>query len=139
MDVSISETTAKTVRVTWRFEAQFWNDEVKRTIKEVEDEENIKLNLIKVDTPKGKKYDRMESMQPYYQNGRPYYNEDKKAHKDTQTGLQQLYGIEPGYRTKDDSPDADEQAIKYLETFIRTSSFKTRTGKMKKNTKRNWR
>lgn len=136
--VQFQKRLPNTVRITWRFESQFWNDEVKRTIKEVEDEEGIKLNLIKVDTPKGKKYDRMESMQPYYQNGRPYYNEDKKAHKDTQTGLQQLYGIEPGYRTHDDAPDADEQAIRYLETFIRTSNFKPRTGKMKKNSKRGW-
>jgi len=128
----------KTVRIRWQFESQFWNDEVKRTIKEVEEAEKVKLHLIKVDTPKSKKYDRLEKMQPYYQNSRLFYNEDKKAHKDTQTGLQQLYGIEPGYRTHDDAPDADEQAIKYLETFIRTSDFKTRTGKMKKNTKRGW-
>lgn len=128
----------KTVSITWRFEAQFWNDEVKRTINEVEEEEGIKLNLVKAPKPTKHKYDRLESMHPYYQNGRPYYNEDKKAHKDTQVGLQQLYGIEPGYRTKDDAPDADEQAIKYLESFIRASNTKPRTGKMKRNSKRRW-
>ena len=125
-----------TVTVHWRFEAQFWNDEVKRTIQEVEDEEDIKLNLVKVDTPRTRKYDRLISMQPYYQNGRPYYDQDKKSHKDTQTGLQQLYGIEPGYRTHDDAPDADEQCIRYLEKHIAGRRGKSRSGKYNKNKKR---
>jgi len=128
----------QTVAIHWRFEAQFWNDEVKRTIKEVEREKSVKLNLVKVDTPKIRKYDRIITLQPYYQNGRMFYNEDKKPHSDTQVGLQQLYGIEPGYHTKDDAPDADQQAIEYLEWFIRVSDSKTRTGKMTKSKERDW-
>ncbi|MCF6185092.1 MAG: hypothetical protein L3J56_10835 [Bacteroidales bacterium] len=129
----------KTVLVKWRFESQFWNDEVERTIREVEDSFGIKLNIVKVQVAKVKKYERILKLQTYYQNSRIYYDIDKKAHSDTQTGLQQLYGIEPGYKTHDDAPDADEQAIGYLETYIRTSRFKPRTGKMKKNKKRTWR
>ena len=106
------------VIVHWRFESQFWNDEVERTIKEVEREYGITLNIIKVDTPKTKKYDRILTLQPYYQNGRIYYNIDKKSHHSTQEGLSQLYGIEPGYKTHDDAPDADEQAIKWLSKWI---------------------
>lgn len=128
----------KTLRVNWRFESQFWNDEVKRTITDVEKEYKTNLSIVKVQVQKGKKFDRMLRLQPYFQNSRIFYDQDKKAHADTQTGLQQLYGLEPGYRTHDDAPDADEQAISYLETYIRTSQFKTRTGKMKKNTKRGW-
>ena len=134
----IQKNLPKTVTVHWRFEAQFWNDEVKRTIREVEAEQGIRLNLVKVEQPKKRKYDRMITMQPYYQNGRPYYDENKKAHKDTQVGLEQLYGIEPGYRTHDDAPDADEQAFQFLETHIRISNFKPRIGKMKKTSKRRW-
>ncbi len=129
----------KTVLIKWRFEAQFWNDEVERVIIETEEKYNIKLNIVKVHVAKVKKYDRILKLQPYYQNSRIFYDESKMPHKDTQTGLQQLYGIEPGYRTKDDAPDADEQAILYLETYIRTSRFKPRTGKMKKKSKRGWR
>ncbi len=127
----------KTVRINWRFEAQFWNDEVERVIEEAEEKFKINLNLVKVSV-NGNKYDRMIRMQPYYQNSRIFYDENKIPYKDTQTGLQQLYGLEPGYKTKDDAPDADEQAIKYLETYIRTSKTKTRTGKMKKKGKRGW-
>lgn len=127
----------ETVLIHWRFEAQFWNDEVKRTIKEVEMAYDVNLNLVKVDTPRTRKYDRILTLQPYYQNSRIYYNDKKRSHNDTQTGLQQLYGIEPGYRTKDDAPDADEQAIKYLSKFARHGGRnQTRSGKMKKNSKR---
>jgi len=126
------------VMIKWRFEAQFWNDEVERTISEAEHLFNIRLNIVKVPNSKVKKYDRIERLQPYYQNSRIYYNQDKKSHRDTQTGLQQLYGIEPGYRTKDDAPDADEQAISFLETFIRSSRFKPRAGKMVKKTVRSY-
>ncbi len=127
-----------TILIKWRFESQFWNDEVERTIIEAEKKFNVDLRIVKVDTPKGKKYLRIEKLQPYYQNSRIFYTDERKPHKDTQTGLQQLYGIEPGYRTHDDAPDADEQAISYLETYIRTRRTKPRTGKMNKNTKRGW-
>ncbi|MBN1250678.1 MAG: hypothetical protein JXA16_00985 [Bacteroidales bacterium] len=135
----IQKKLPKTVRIRWQFEAQFWNDEVERTIRETEEHFDIILNIVKVNVAKVKKYDRILRLQSYYQNSRFFYDIDKKPHKDTQTGLQQLYGIEPGYKTKDDAPDADEQAISYLETHIRTSRHKTRTGKMNKNSKRGWR
>lgn len=132
------------VTVHWTFEAQFWNDEVKRTIKEVEadnqdknSKEIFSLNLVKVDTPRQKKYDRILQLQPYYQNGRIYYNEKKQGHNYTQVGLVQLFGIEPGYRTHDDAPDADEQAIKRLEKHNNKGARGAhRSGKMNKNRSR---
>ena len=125
------------VIIQWRFESQFWNDEVRRTIKEVEEDYRISFNLVKVDTPKTNKYDRILTLQPYYQNGRLYYNDKKQSHNDTATGLQQLYGIEPGYKTHDDAPDADEQCIKYLSRHLRKCKTSgARTGRMKKNQKR---
>lgn len=126
----------ESVSVHWRFESQFWNDEVKRTIKEVEDENNCRLALVKVDTPKKKKYDRIIRLQPYYQNGRCYFNEKKRGHNYTITGNRQLFGIEPGYKTNDDAPDADEQAIGYLEKHNKRGSGSVRSGKMRKNKSR---
>lgn len=111
----------QTVIVHWKFESQFWNDEVERTIREVEAAYRIHLNLVKVETPKTKKYDRILSLQPYYQNGRIFFNEAKKSHHSTQTGIAQLLGIEPGYKSHDDAPDADEQAIRWLSSWIYTS------------------
>ena len=112
------KTLPDNVIVHWRFEAQFWNDEIERTIAEVENEFGITLNIVKVNIPKIKKYDRMLTMHPYYQNGRIYYNIKLKSHNDTQVGLAQLFGLEPGYTTKDDSPDADEQCITELSKYI---------------------
>lgn len=108
----------ESVVIHWRFEAQFWNDEIERTIAEVEEEFGIKLNIVKIQIPKVKKYDRMLTMHPYYQNGRIYYNDKKKSHNDTQVGISQLFGLEPGYKTNDDSPDSDEQCITELSKYI---------------------
>lgn len=125
----------ETVRIQWQFESQFWNDEVKRIITETEKQYNLKLNLIKIDTPKGKKYDRILELQPYFQNNRIFYDQTKKADTDCIIGLQQLYKIEPGYRSHDDAPDADHQAIVYLETRSVTRQA-IRTGNYTKNKNR---
>lgn len=126
------------VSILWQYEAQFWNDEVERTIKEVQKAAGINLNIIRVNTPKINKYSRILSLHPKYQNSRIVYNEKLKSHNDTQIGIAQLLGIEPGYKTNDDAPDADEQAITTLEKHIpdtsRSNSFFT--GKMTHNNSR---
>lgn len=121
------------VIIHWRVESQFWNDELKRTIKEVSKAMGVKLLITLVPTPRTKKYDRMMTLQPRYQNGRIYYNKNMQSHADTQQGLKQLYGLEPGYTTKDDAPDADEQAIDFLEKHITVGNENDtpyQTGKM---------
>ena len=121
------------VIIHWRFEAQFWNDEVKRTIEEGEKFHNVELKMVKVDTPKSNKYNRILSMHGYYQNGRIYYNEKMKAHNDTAVGLAQLKAIEPGSNENDDAPDADQQAISELSKYITSSNAAPPiTGKAKK-------
>lgn len=106
------------VTVLWRAEAQFWNDEVTRTISEVEEAEDIKLNIT-LDYKKVRKYDNIIfELESRYQNGRIFYNEKLKSHSDTEIGLQQLYGIEPGYTGKDDAPDADSKCISFLSKHI---------------------
>lgn len=111
------EFKAKGVTVFWQYESQFWNDEVKRTIEETEAEMGVELNLIAVARSTTAKLLRMLTMHPYYQNGRIHVNEELKANPDVMTGLKQLYAIEPGMTEHDDSPDADEQAIKKLELY----------------------
>lgn len=105
------------VRVAFKFEAQFWNDEIERVIREVEKDKGFQLTLSKIDRSRVKKYDRILTMHPHYQNGRVYYNEKLKSHNDTQVGIAQLMSIEPGYRTHDDAPDADQYAFEELDKF----------------------
>lgn len=106
------------VLIHWRVEEQFWNDPLRDALKEAEREFKKPLNIVISPKPKVKKFDRLMSMHPYYQNGRTYYDETEYSNNDMQTGINQLKGIEPGYRTHDDSPDADEQAISYLSQYV---------------------
>lgn len=123
------------IRVHWQFEAQFWNDEVQRTIDEVEEEEGINLRLAKV-TIKGNKEDRILSMVSYYQNNRMYWNNAIKGNNDTQVAVSQLKGIEPGYNGHDDFPDSHEACTKKLEKFTPSRKGKNLMGKMKPKNER---
>lgn len=119
--------------ILWQFEAQFWNDEIERTFKEVEEVYGFYLPCEKVQIPKVKKIERILTLKPYYQNNRIWYNEKMKSHNDTQVGLAQLYAMEPNHKAHDDAPDGDEQAIKKLEKFIHTSKKGTiKTGRVKR-------
>lgn len=102
------------VKIHWQYESQFWNESVIQTIETAEVKKGGSLSLWRVECPKIKKYDRILTMHPLYQNGRVYYNINEKGSNDMSEALDQLKGIEPGYKTHDDSPDADEQAFRWL-------------------------
>lgn len=113
-----------TVTIHWLVENQFWNDPLRDALKIAEQEYGYALNLRIVERPRKNKYDRIvEGLMPYYQNNRIFYDKKLLANNDIQTGIQQLKGIEPGYKTHDDSPDADEQAINELSQYVRTMNF----------------
>ena len=118
----------------FQYESQFWNGEVQRAIDEVEYEYGICLNLMKVLVAKVNKLMRMITKQPYYQNGRIYYNEKLKSHSDTQVGIMQLCAVEEGSTEHDDSPDADTEALEALEKYSTPTRRETdqswSTGKM---------
>ena len=109
----------KTVQVNWQFESQFWNGALQMTLGKIEAEHNRTLNLTKVDRPNKNKYDRIITLLPHYQQSRIYHNINEKGNNDMQVSLSQLYGIEPGYKTHDDGPDADEAAIKKLTGWVK--------------------
>lgn len=124
------------VNILFKYEAQFWNEDLQRDIKEVEEEVKYSLNLIKMERSTENKFNRIIStLLPQYTNGRVYYNIKLKAHNDTQEGLKQLKGIEPGYSGKDDAPDADSYAFKELD---RSFSHKKSTYKTHKRESRNY-
>lgn len=108
----------ETVVVHWVFESQFWNDAVESAIRDAEKLFNCRLNIIKRDRPRANKYDRMLQLQPYFQNGRFFYSDKLKHKKDHQIAMQQLFGIEPGYSSKDDYPDAKKGCTDELEKYV---------------------
>lgn len=110
------------VIIHWRFESQFWNDALKMSVKEVCAEMKHQLNLTQCERPVKNKFDRIVSLQPHYQNTRVFYNIKEQYNPDMQAGIGQLKSIEPGYKTHDDAPDADEMAITYLSKFIQSNN-----------------
>jgi len=106
----------ETVVVHWVFEAQFWNDAVESTIRQAENDFNCRLNIIKIRVD-GNKLDRILKLQPYYQNNRVFYSDKLKHQNDAQVAIAQLKGIEPGYKSHDDYPDAHQGGISQLEKY----------------------
>lgn len=106
----------ESVVVHWVFEAQFWNDAVESTIRQAEKDYGVRLNIIKIKVT-GNKLDRILTLQPYYQNNRVIYNEKLKHQNDAQVAIAQLKGIEPGYKSHDDYPDAHQGGISQLEKY----------------------
>lgn len=106
--------------VHWQYEAQFWNDELERTLGEVCKAAGHELLIRKAERSKANKYDRILTLHPYYQNGRVWYSEKLRGDADSEVALNQLKGIEPGYSGHDDAPDADEQAISVLSHEVAT-------------------
>lgn len=128
----------ETVVVHWVFEAQFWNDAVESAIRDAERIHQTRLNIIKRQNPRKNKYDRILELHPYYQNRRFYYNEKLKPKRDHQVAMAQLFGIEPGYKTKDDYPDAKKGVTDECEKYVSfgTSNFNYQSGKYQ--SKHNW-
>ena len=57
-------------------------------------------------------------MSPDYASGNVVFNEDEIHDVDMIEGNLQVKGIEPGYSSPDDAPDADEGAWHYLNMHI---------------------
>lgn len=104
-----------TVIVEWYAESQFWNNSVELAMQTVAQEYGWRLPIVFDDRPQGNKYSRILKMLPTMQRREFYVNEDEKHNPDVQRGLQQIKGIEPGYNTHDDFPDALQTAIDKLE------------------------
>lgn len=120
--IDYEKSLPKTVKIHWRYESQFWNDALKMVLEEVKKESKSELQMTQCERPVKNKFDRIVSLQPYYQNGKIYYSKKEEFNIDMQTGINQLKSIEPGYKSHDDSPDADEGAISYLSKFIKSNN-----------------
>lgn len=119
----IQRNLPNTVIIHWQYEAQFWNDEVQRTINETQNQQRVNLYLRQVATPKVKKYDRILEMYTYYQNNRIKHNKTTENDNDSIRGREQLFDIEPGYSSNDDAPDADREAIRELEKHTAIGTY----------------
>jgi phage terminase large subunit-like protein len=113
-----ANTAKEGVSFTFYYESQFWNEALKIEARELAKEMALQkippLVLIKYNRSKTHKLDRIMCLLPYYQHGRIIWNELGKAKPSFQIGLAQLKGIEAGYTSNDDAPDADADSISIL-------------------------
>lgn len=124
--------------VHWQYESQFWNDELQRTIDEACAEAGHELVIHRAELSRAAKYDRILSLHAYYQNGRVWYAERLRGSNDHEVALAQLKGIEPGYNTHDDAPDADERAISVLNREVRAANYQAPLFGQRLPPKRTW-
>lgn len=123
------------VSVIWKIERQWISQPIKDAINSAQKIRGYYLPISADDRDKPNKYTRMVRMEPKYTNREVYFNINEQHNADMIEGNNQLKGIEPGYKTPDDAPDADEGAWHYLYPHASDSSFKPTIGR---DTKKGW-
>lgn len=110
------------VEIIWYIEEQFFNRPIKDALimhNRLRKDCGKKPLYITIDTrDKPNKYTRIVRMESPYYLGSVYYNIDEVHNADMIEGNNQLKGIEPGYHSPDDAPDADEGAWYFLDMHV---------------------
>lgn len=112
------------VGIIWYVEKQFFNRPVQEALVQAQKITGRQIMVITDPRIKENKYVRMVKMEPRYSQGKVFYNIDKSHDPDMLESIEQLKGIEPGYKSPDDSPDADEGAWFYIDQHTPGYNFK---------------
>ena len=86
---------------------------------------------------KSGKFDRIESMQGYFQRGNIWFNEKEKESTDTHELVNQLLAFSQGSGAHDDGPDAMQSAISKLNVAAAKNKIPPRTTSRKELQDRN--
>lgn len=126
------------VGVIWYVESQFFNRPVREAL-QAHNKKRMKegkktLSIICDERNKENKYTRIVKMEPAYSNGECEFDVQEVHNPDMIEGNNQLKGIEPGYNSPDDSPDADEGCWYYLDQHIPQRNFQPIIGQFKQKT-----
>jgi hypothetical protein len=123
------------VQVIWYMEKQFISKPIHDALFAASQMKGRHLNVITDTRDKENKFTRMVRMEPYYSLRKVFYNQDEIHNADMIEGNNQVKGIEPGYKSPDDAPDADEGAWFYLLQHLTDSNF---APLIKQRLKRGW-
>lgn len=115
--------------VTFYMEANFMQDMILDEFDEEGKKRGYLLPIRPDKRAKPDKFQRIESISPFWERGFVWYNEAEKENKDMQTGIEQTLSFEKGSSAHDDGPDADEGAIFILQGRARTTNFQPAFGK----------
>ncbi|CAG2532937.1 C-terminal domain-containing protein [Maribacter dokdonensis] len=121
--VQVDKSLPAGVGIVWYVEKQFFNRPIKRALMRVIKETGHNLSIITDMRSKENKYTRIVKMEPEYSSGNVVYNEDEIHDTDMIEGNNQLKGIQAGYTSPDDAPDADEGAWHYLDQHLNFSEM----------------
>lgn len=139
--ISVEKKLPSGVGVIWYVEKQFFTRPVKRALARVIRESKHHISVIEDTRVKPAKYTRIVRMEPDYASGNVYFNIDEQDDPDMVEGNNHTKGIEPGYRSPDDSPDADEGAWFYLDqhiSYMMEDDDDVNIGKDERNPDKSW-
>lgn len=120
--IKVEKSMPPGVGIIWYMEKQFYTRPVKKALARARKKFKYPLSVLTDERIKPNKYTRMVRMEPEYSSGNVIYNVEEENDPDMVEGNLQLKGIEPGYKTPDDAPDADEGAWYYLDQFVVSDS-----------------
>lgn len=116
--IAFEKSLPKGVGIIWYIEKQFFSRPIKLALARVKKRHaNYSLSIIEDTRSKPNKYTRMVRMEPEYSSGNVVYNIEEEHDPDMIEGNMQVKGIEPGYNSADDAPDADEGCWFYLDQY----------------------
>ncbi|HRA60473.1 MAG TPA: phage terminase large subunit [Bacteroidia bacterium] len=116
---TLQETFGATTPISFYMESNFLQDILFDEFTQMGNETGLHIPIKGDARNKPDKFQRIESMQPLFERGLIYFNEDEKENPGVKKLVEQLLLFEKGSRYHDDGPDAIEGAIWML-------NFKTR-------------
>lgn len=121
------EKNLSSVSISIKIEGLFAMDEFTSDFDYVGDERGYHIPVIADKRSKSNKYDRIESIQGFFQKRWVYFNEDEKMNSDQITLIDQLMGFEKGSKMNDDGPDCMHGCIDELNRVTFVEKFEVRT------------
>lgn len=133
---NIEDSCPAGVGVLWYMEQQFFNRPLKGALERHNQRrraEGKRPLYVSVDTrQKENKFMRIVKMESEYADGNVFYNQDEFHNTHMIEGNNQVKGIEPGYKSPDDAPDADEGAWYFLDQHLPVAQFNPVIGRRNK-------
>jgi predicted phage terminase large subunit-like protein len=125
--------------ISYKIEGLFAQDEFVNDFDTEGDERGWYVPVCADTDSKGNKYDRIESMEGYFERGNIWFNIDFKGGTDFQNLIDQLLAFEKGSGANDDGPDALQSAITKVNkaSFVAKFEPKTISRKELNNAKKN--
>ena len=113
--------------ISYYIEGLFAQDEFVSDFDAVGDEMGWYIPVVPDEKTKAGKFDRIESMQGYFQRGNIWFNEQNKTSTDNQELINQILAFSKGSGAHDDGPDALQSAISKLNVSAMINKTPPRT------------